>query len=600
MKLQAWQLLLPVGLFLVCVIRSYLLRGPKPDRTLIEQPGATRLVVLVHGVSGARSIKPVVDLARRSFPDADLLLPTYFSSLLSNEDPLRVANAIERAINDACQSSHYNSIVLVGHSLGGVLLRKALVWAYGLEEDREKLGKQGPRDWVKKVDRFVSLASINRGWSLEPMPDNMKLWWYLTMSVANRLAWLTGTARLIRSMERGTPFVADLRVQWIRLARRPELTRGKPLPLTIHLLGDTDDVISREDSRDLAAAKDILFVTLPNTGHAEIASALEEDAPDLDSQRRLSLVRQALVGSRETILVDKGKPLEEHYDVRRIVYIMHGMRDYGTWGEQLEDEIERIAPLQQSGISVVAAKYRYFPMGPFLLYWDRQKNVRKFMDDYTENLARYPMADDFDYVGHSNGTYILASALQHYQTLKVGRAYFAGSVVPKHYRWLPLIDAGRVNKVVNVVATSDWVVALFPRFFEQVAEWLGRKQLTGFLDIGSAGFRGFDDGSDAKNRVMNLKFAKGTHSTGVEFDGRHEHKLEAVVGYVVSGDESNLRVFKYADGQASFLDFASNICWIVWLLLAALIAIGCYCSLRFGWVGFLCYWIALWLILNSV
>jgi hypothetical protein len=48
------------------------------------------------------------------------------------------------------------------------------------------------------------------------------------------------------------------------------------------------------------------------------------------------------------------------------------------------------------------------------------------------------------------------------------------------------------------------------------------------------------------------------------------------------------------------LEFASNICWIVWLLLAALIAIGCYCSLHFGWVGFLGYWSALWLILNSV
>jgi hypothetical protein len=81
-----------------------------------------------------------------------------------------------------------------------------------------------------------------------------------------------------------------------------------------------------------------------------IASALE-GASDGDSQARRSLVTQALVGSRETIPVDKDQPLEEAYSVRRIVYVMHGIRDYGTWGERLKQEIQRVAPLQSRASS---------------------------------------------------------------------------------------------------------------------------------------------------------------------------------------------------------------------------------------------------------
>ena len=99
------------------------------------------------------------------------------------------------------------------------------------------------------------------------------------------------------------------------------------------------------------------------------------------------------------------------------------------------------------------------------------------MDSYTEELAHYPSATTFDFIGHSNGTYILASALQRYRTLKVNDVYFAGSVVPQKYKWTDLVAAKRVGRVVNVVATNDWVVAIFPRLFEQIAEWRAKQSL---------------------------------------------------------------------------------------------------------------------------
>nr|WP_053570347.1 hypothetical protein [Caballeronia cordobensis] len=547
---------------------------------------------------------PVVDLARELYPDADSLVTTYHATLLSNDDPLRVANEIEINIHDAFEAHAYEHIILIGHSMGGMLMRKALVWGYGVEEDRAALGRKGPRAWVGKVDRFVSLASINRGWSIDPKPDQMSVSKYLLAFMLQRAARLLGVGRLLFALERGAPFVADLRVQWIRLARNPQLSGGQPLPKTIHLLGDVDDVVSRDDSCDLAAAKDVLFVTVPNTNHGEIATNLKQDAPDPASQRRVRLIKLALTADREDIPADRTPALEEDFRVKRIVYVMHGIRDQGTWAERFRDAVERDPRHGLEGVRVVPPKYGFFPMGPFLLYWDRQRNVRKFMDDYTENLARYPDAYEFDFIGHSNGTYILASALQHYRTLVVGRVYFAGSVVPKRYPWDNLIDAGRVKDVVNIVATNDWVVALFPRFFEQIAEWVRSERCTGLLDLGSSGFRGFDaSGKTAEHRVRDLKFAVGPHGVGVTFNGseNRERRLAAVIRYAILGDQTELNAFKDADSEARWLNVASNLCWLVWVGLAGVLSCGGYfvCQI-FGFGALVAYFVVILLLLNSV
>ena len=56
------------------------------------------------------------------------------------------------------------------------------------------------------------------------------------------------------------------------------------------------------------------------------------------------------------------------------------------------------------------------------------------MDQYTQNLAKYPNSDGrISYIGHSNGTYILASALDRYPSLRVNQIVFAGSVVRTDY-----------------------------------------------------------------------------------------------------------------------------------------------------------------------
>lgn len=219
----------------------------------------------------------------------------------------------------------------------------------------------------------------------------------------------------------------------------------------------------------MKAAKNTIFVTLENTGHEDIATALDKGDTVADRKRREE-IGYALRGDLDHLEVDRPDAQHEDLSVTRVVYVMHGIRDYGEWTDKVRRAIEAEEPQGQKTV-VVNQKYGHFPMLPFILYWDRQRNVRLFMDEYTENVATFPRAESFEYVGHSNGTYILASALQKYKTLKVDRVYFAGSVVPKYYKWIDLLDDNRVAHVVNIVAAEDWVVALFPRFFEQIAEW---------------------------------------------------------------------------------------------------------------------------------
>jgi hypothetical protein len=151
----------------------------------------------------------------------------------------------------------------------------------------------------------------------------------------------------------------------------------------------------------------------------------------------------------------------------------------------------------------------------------------------------------------------------------VRNVLFIGSVVPKHYPWGPLINDRRVVRVTNVVATSDWVVALFPRLFEQIAEWQGHQPVRGFLDIGSAGFRGFEAASQRDDgRVENITYIDGGHSAALDDD----KKLQAIVEYLATGDADALRVLRNAKVQSWLWSMLSNVSWLVWLLLVCLVA----------------------------
>jgi pimeloyl-ACP methyl ester carboxylesterase len=170
-----------------------------------------------------------VALARDALPDSDLLVFDYDTNIFSNVSPYAIANVVERQIHEAHTKHPYDEIVLVGHSMGGMLLRKAFLWGNGLEEDRWNLGQRGEREWVRRVSRFVSLATTNRGWSIDPRPNNMDFPTYISIWIGERLARLStlrtprqsrGLAgvsieRLVASLGRACGFLRGLRMACI-------------------------------------------------------------------------------------------------------------------------------------------------------------------------------------------------------------------------------------------------------------------------------------------------------------------------------------------------------------------------------------------------
>jgi len=271
------------GGFALLLLILRMLSQPRETRIQLKHTNDNRrLIVLVHGLLGRARFGSAIDLAVEALPGSDLLIVDYDSGIWSNAGPHAIANAIERGIYDADDKHAYDEIVLVGHSMGGTLLRKAVVWGSGLEEDRQAFGLRGVRKWVAKTSRFVSLATINRGWSIDPRPEHMDLVTYWTIWIGERLARLSHSGKLGLAMRRGSPFVADARVQWITLCRGRD-PKDRIVPQTIHLLGDRDDIVSKDDGMDLIAAKDTIFVTLQDTGHREIGTALSGGHGTADS-----------------------------------------------------------------------------------------------------------------------------------------------------------------------------------------------------------------------------------------------------------------------------------------------------------------------------
>lgn len=565
-------------LLLVAACHLYATRDP--GEATVELKGNKTLVVLAPPLGGAGYIPELRRLVQTSFPQSDILLPTYANNWFSNVDPLVLSDLIERAIHTAHSRADYDRIVLLGYSLGGVVLRKVLVWGYGQEQDRTGGGlfPLGKRGWVDKVDRFVSLAAPNRGWNAEERPEPMAMHEYVMARSLYHFGRATGLGYLMRSILRGSPFISNLRVQWINIARDP-LHEDK-LPAVIHLLGLKDELVNRDDSLDLKAAKDVVFKTIANATHLSIGTNIYADKDGSVLTESGTALREALTLERRVLLARWGDYLDptklprEDPSVRRIIYIMHGIRDEGHWIDVIQTEINRALP-DPSSVRVIRSSYGRFPMGSFLLPWDRQHNVRWFMDRYTEDRAAFPRAVQFDFLGHSNGTYILASALRQYPTLKIDNVLFAGSVVPSHFDWHSLIEAKRVASVRNIVANLDLVVAVFPHVFQQIAQFLPanvRRESTVF-DLGSAGFNGFQAATDVGGQVRDIKFLDGGHSAAIDVTDRA--KLEAIVDFATSGSDAKFAVFDKPLNSNAIAGYISNVSWLIWLgLIAGVLAVG--------------------------
>jgi len=553
----------------------------------LEKNGdSSSLVILVHGYYKEPSrLADVEEEIITQLPNADILRPIYDKGRFMNADPFELASNIEALIDETYSQSQtgnnggYKKITLVGYSMGALLLRKAYVYGMGSTED-SPIGGTPAHDWVRRVDRVVLIAGTNRGWSLDERPEDMNpVTYYFYRYVLAPIFRVLPYWRFLKSFERGSPFVANLRVQWVRLIQK----NPKQIAPVVQLLGSIDNLVSSKDDRDLYVHKDFIFIPVQGASHTTLIQFDDTVVGQRCRNKFIEALTDSISHLREKYKKEQ-HILQELLDdsAKHIVFVLHGIRDTGGWTGDLRKEIERVATNAKiPNPKVVTAKYDFFPMGPFLLLPIRQRHVRWFMDEYTERIATYPNPDSkVSFVGHSNGTYILASALKQYKTMRIHRASFAGSVVPREYPWDQIIDEeGRLERLRNDLAASDWVVALFPKLFDQ---W-------NIQDIGSGGFDGFND--DTGNEFEG-RYYKGTHGAAIA-PANHE----SLAKFLLTGEiERNDKLM--TDSQPLWLVVLSRASAVVWGLILLGVFLLYYFSYRL--LGFSLDLYLVWTIISLI
>jgi pimeloyl-ACP methyl ester carboxylesterase len=241
-------------------------------------------------------------------------------------------------------------------------------------------------------------------------------------------------------------------------------------------------------------------------------------------------------------------------EVTDVIFVIHGIRDLGYWTHKIARRVLALGKTANRVFESETSSYGYFPMLSFLLPGRRRAKVEWLMDQYAEAKALYPNAK-FSYVGHSNGTYLVAKALHDYPCCRFHRLVFAGSVVNTGYDWLPLLQSGRVEAVMNYVATSDWVVAILPKAV----------QMLGLPDLGSAGHDGFSSANGGK--LYNIRYVRGSHSAALA-----EENWDAIAQFVVNGDPPPQPPFR---AQHPMIVAVGRVAPVIWLaVIGLLILIG--------------------------
>ncbi|WP_332856101.1 alpha/beta hydrolase [Duganella sp. S19_KUP01_CR8] len=477
------------------------------------------LYVLVHGLDAQKEEQQAYWQTIRTLllRYGDVATLSYPAHTMSNADPDAIAIAISSRVQAQWEQKQYTGVVVVGNSMGALLARKAMLYSAGKTtgQTTQHPAWQGTASpWSTSVKRLILLAGMNRGWDLSGQkPGDMRWYAYGFYALATWYGNLTHHGQLLIGMQTGSPFVADLRLEWMRWTRELKSTRGEPE--VVQLLGDIDDLVGPADNEDLRVTGGDNFVWLKvrGTGHADIldmAPPVKDETPTIQNYRYGKFL--AAVDQPFAMLKQQSEelPPPRDTDVTQIVFIMHGIRDLGEWSSQFETSLQQQVRNGPPGekLAIASVRYGYFGMGQFLLRRDREKYVRWFMDQYTETLARYPKATKIHFIGHSNGTYLLTSALHEYKSMQIDHLVLGGSVARKEYDWKEIFSRGQVKQVRNYVAQDDWVVALLPRFFETwPVAWLKN-------DVGSAGFNGFDAGDSGTGNlaVENVKYISGGHA----------------------------------------------------------------------------------------
>jgi pimeloyl-ACP methyl ester carboxylesterase len=594
------------------VLRQFASTEPSVERTWLRRgSGRGALIIGVHGwMPKMTPFKKMVLHASSLIDGADVVVMKYRAEAISNVDPTAVAKTLESQIGVV--SGSYDRIILIGHSSGAMLLRKAYLFSapgVGRDDPRFDPTKDPSyrRDWEKrpvapvkevdsisvhasdgwwtKVDRFILFAGVNGGWDASAKAP---------FAMLAGLAGILGVGRFGRSLERGKPFVENLRIDWVRLCYSGALT-----PPIVLINGDYDPFLDVGVNRDLEASGVFKLISVPGASHAGVIDVGPDDAREDVQQRCRDALEEAVRVDREEVRrADKRDPAVQSctieagsqqptpvnrsaiQNVTDVVIILHGVRDQGGWSSKVRAALNR----QSNGVALqhAAPRFKYVAMLPFIL-GARNKQIEWFAQAYTDVVIDYPNVERIHFWGHSYGTYIFANALNEYDSIRVNNVYLAGSVLPRAFPWREYWRQGRVENICNAKANADWVVAFFPALMDRVREWFDNDDA--LRRVGDAGFTGFRDPIANNYELSSLKGGHGAFLTKLY--------LDRCAGFVLHGETPDFR--KWIDdrdelydppGLISFLNRLPFLAWLAALLAAIVVVfIGGFIGSFFGAQG---------------
>ncbi len=362
----------------------------------------------------------------------------------------RLAVQVRTWAGDNGAAGPVEEVLLVGHSIGGLLVRHAYLLDAGHTDERGR----GTYAWTGKVRRIVLLAAPNAGFRTARMPR----WRRAAFAVA--AVWRQFT---VEELQAGSPYITELRLRWVH-AFRTMLTR----PSVVQVLGDSDALVARGDSLDVEYMANATRIDVPGATHGSLVDVTSAADPG----ERWAVLRRAVFEN-----LDDG--LNEVYPTGKPVYfLLHGIRAgrYANWVGQLTRQLTEPEP----DAVVYSPSYGYLTAVEFAIPFTRSRNLRRFLDWYSWLYVTHG-PEHLRFAGHSNGTYLIGQALRRVPAMRFERVYLAGSVLPREYPWSSVVD--QVTGVVHSDrATADWPVG-----------WLcSALRGLGMRDVGTGGFTGFD------------------------------------------------------------------------------------------------------------
>ena len=468
-----------------------------------------QVVFVGHGIGG--TLLRRVFLAGAPHPD-DYAGAFAFRDDLFEDDPLN-SNRRMMLLKPHAWATKVERLVLLATWERGWTLSDAVSWRYAFW-----LGLLG--FW----GRIVELA------------DNLEQfdWWRGVAKNGLARIGLRKYGRTLLDMRCGSVFVVQTRLLWMAYRRwhNPEhvktyneieashaqtraeadaprsLTLNPPPPyaidpIVVQLIGTQDSLVAPQDQVDcdveggLGRDGKFFLLEMPETDHDLVAAFSvkkgERQTDDRIPKLRKKIFMDALLCDaqhKSNHAIEPARFLDTvvvpQPDVTDVVFIMHGIRDDGYWTHRIAKAVKEYAeefasksPTEKRlKFETFTSTYGYFPMGAFILTWLRQEKVEWFMNCYVAARARYPLAT-MHFIGHSNGTYIGAKALEDYNAVRFGRVYFAGSVVHTRTDVAGLMRRGSLARLHNVPGANDCVVAWLPKSLEY------------FTDLGAAGWDHF-------------------------------------------------------------------------------------------------------------